>query len=249
MGVFVGLLIVTIMLNVAAKRCELYSVAKPYGGKYCTGESTGTLQLLSHQCRYICLQSATCKAYNYNITEGTCTRFKSPCPQVFSDPAMEFVVFRETPVNQCYEWVPYNAGDPLDERMIATDSPWFIVSRLKVNSNDVICYFTTKSNACWGTLGGPEYSTHQGYRCERLRIVEGCTIFWVSYTAGEQLPSQTVIGGAMANGDVVYVVKFDRIHRNKVFSISGYYIEGATHAISNYYGVRHSVIMMVMVML
>ena len=251
MGVFASLSLLTVktMVNVRADRCELYDLAMPYGGRYCIGEGIVTPKLLPHECRYVCLQSPTCRAYNYNVTERTCTRFTFPCPQAFSDQVMEFVVFSETPVNQCYEWVPYSRGDPLGERMIATDSPWCIVSRLQVNGNDVVSFFVTDKDHCWGTFGETGYSTKQGYRCERLRVVEGCTIFWVPYTAGNPLPSRAVIGGAMANGDVPYVVKFDCIHNGKVESISGYYIEGATHAISGYYSTRYSTNMTMMVVL
>ena len=181
--------------------------------------------LLPHQCRYLCLQSVTCKAYNYNATMKTCTRFTSPCPKAFSDPDMAFMVLRETPVNQCYEWVLYT-GDPVHERMIQTDNDWLIVSRLKVYGNDVVCYFTGVSNTCWATLVTTEYSTRQGHQCERLRVVEGCTITWVSYTAGEPLPPNAVIGGVLANGDVPYVVKFDCcVYSNIMINIVGYYIE------------------------
>ena len=249
MDMFLELFTAAVVMDVTAYRCKMYSLSMPYGGRYCIGESIGTLKLLPHQCRYICLQSATCKAYNYNVTERICTCFTSPCPQAYSDPAMEFVVLRETPVIQCYEWVPYSRGDPLDERMIATDSPVHIVSRLHVNGNDVVGYLSTNSWYCYGTLGNTEYTTYQGYSCERLRVVEGCTIFWVPYTAGRPLPSQAVIGGVMANGDVVYVVKFDCIFNGKVKSISGYYIEGAPHATSGYAGTRHLAAMMMMVVL
>ena len=221
----------------------------PYEGRYCAGEGTVTPKLLPHECLYICLQSPTCRAYNYTVTEETCTRFTSPCPQAYSDPLMEYVVFRETPVHQCYEWVTYNSGDPLGERMTATDSPWCIVSRLQVNGNDVVSYFVTDSDHCWGTFEKTEYSTKQGYRCERLRVVEGSTPFWVPYKAGEPLPSRAVIGGTMANGDVPYVVKFDCIYKSKVESISSYYIEGATHAISGYHWPQYSTNMMKMVVL
>ena len=183
------------MFNVAVRRCELYNLWKPHGGRCCTGEGTVTRKLLHHQCLYICLQSTTCKAYNYNITEETCTRFASVCPQAYSDPTMECVVFRKTPINQCYEWVPCNSRDPIDERMIATDCPSYIVARLHVSGNDVVCYFSTISDAWWGNLEGTEYSTRQGYQCERLHAVKGCTIYWVPYTAGGTLPSHWMCHG------------------------------------------------------
>ena len=219
----------------------------PYGGIFCIGEGIVTHNLLPHQCRYICLHSAPCEAYNYNVTDGKCTRLTSPCPQAFSDPVMEFVVFRETPVNHCYEWVPYTSGDPLDERMIATDTPWLIVARLQVNDNGVVGYMTTRNRNCYGTFGETGYNSNL-HRCERLRVMEGCTIFWVAYIAGDTLPSTVVIGGVLANGDVAYVVKFDIFYRGSK-NISGYYIESDPHAISGYAGKRRSTAVMMMVVL
>ena len=248
MGVFVVLLAVASVVYATPKICEWYSLTLPYGGRYCIGEGDVTRKLLPHQCRFLCLQSVTCRAYNYNVTEGTCTRFTSPCPQAYSDPTMEFVVFRKTVINKCYVWVPYSYGDPLDERMISTDIPEYIVSRLKVSGNDVVCYMTTNNGKCYGTLGGIEYNSDV-YGCERLCVMEGCTTFWVPYTAGGPLPSRAVIGGVMANGDVAYVVKFDIIHNGDVKSISGYYIRGAAHATSGFAGTRHAKIMMMMVVL
>ena len=157
-------------------------------------------------------------------------------------------MFRETPVHQCYECVTYNSGDPLDERMITTDHPMCIVSRLVVDGSDVVGYFFTDKGHCYGTVGDREYNTEGGYLCERLRVIEGCTIFWVPYIAGDRLPSNAVIGGAMANANVSYVVKFDVIPNGEM-SISAYYIEGAPYAISGYYGTRHSATMMMMVVL
>ena len=247
MVVFVVLLVVATALQVTAIRCGWFSLTLPYRGRFCIGEGTVIRNLLPRQCRHVCLQSATCKAYNYNVTGGTCTRFTSPCPQAYSDPIMEFVVFRETPTNKCYEWVSYSRGDPLDERMIATDSPWCIVARLQVNGNDVVSYMIPKKRKCIGTFEGTEYNSVL-YQCERLRVMEGCTIFFVPYTAGSPLPSRVVIGGVIANGDVAYVVKFDIIHNGNK-SISGYYIEGASHATSGYAGTRHSRTMMMMVVL
>ena len=250
MAVFKAFMAMAFVQNITASRCEWYHLSMPYGGRYCPGVGTVTPDLLPHQCRYLCLQSVTCKAYNYNATIKTCTRFTSPCPKAFSDPDMAFMVVRETPVNQCYEWVLYSPGDPVDERMIQTDTYWHIMSRLKVYGNDVVCFFTSVSNTCWATLAGVEYSTRQGHQCERLRVVEGCTITWVSYTAGEPLPPNAVIGGVLANGDVPYVVKFDCcIVRTILVNIAGYYVEGATHAISGYTGTRYATSMMMMVVI
>ena len=193
------------------------------------------------------LSSTATTLLSSSALSSTVTTLLSSC--TFST-ATEFVILREMPANQCYEWVPYSPGDPLDERMIATDSPWCIVARLQVSGNDVISYFVRGMDHCYGALEDTEYSTEHGYQCERLRVVEGCTIFWVPYTAGGPLPSQAVIGGSMANGEVPYVVKYDVIHNGAVDNIIGNYIEGGTHIIGTYGGEpQMSVTMMVMVVL
>ena len=104
-GVFVIFLPVATALRVATNKCEWFSLTLPYRGRFCIGEDAVTRNLLPHQCRHICLQSVNCKAYNYNCTEKTCTRFILACPQVYSDPIMECAALREIPINQCYEWV------------------------------------------------------------------------------------------------------------------------------------------------
>ena len=247
--VSMALLVAVAIANVKAENCEMYSLSMPYNGRYCTGVGTVTRKLLPHQCRFMCLQSAICKAYNYNTTSETCTRFTSPCPQAIGDPVMEFVVFRETFAKQCYEWVPYSPGDTLDERMISTDTSVIIVARLEVDGNHLVCYFFYDS-ACYCSLGPTQYSNTQGYPCDRLRVVEGCTVFWVPYTAGEPIPTQAVIGGSMANGDVAYVIKFGHLHTDgQVWDIAGYYVEGTPQAISPFHGVHYSTNVMMMVVL
>ena len=123
------------------------------------------------------------------------------------------------------------------------------MARLQVNGNDVVSYFVISADACYGTLVHTEYNSHQGHQCERLRVVEGCTIFWVPYTAGRPLQPNAAIGGFLANDVVPYVVKFDIIHKGAMKSISGHYIKGDPHAISGFAGTRHSTTMVMMVVL
>ena len=83
------------------------------------------------------------------------------------------------------------------------------MARLQVNNTGVVSHFTVGVDHCFGGLGKTEHSTVHGYQCERQRVDEGFTFFWVPYTAGWPLPCQAVIGGFMANGDVPYVVRYD----------------------------------------
>ena len=119
-----------------------------------------THHVLPHQCRYMCLQSVICRAYNYNATDGTCTLFRTPCPQAFAEALMEFAVLTQKSSDECYQWIPYVPGDAIDSRMVYTDNAGLL----------------------------PEFGSSQGYPCQRLRIEEDCTIIWVPYTAPDSIP-------------------------------------------------------------
>ena len=243
-----ALLLVVIPPTVAVKHCKLFSPSMPLEGKYCPGEGIDTPNLLPHQCKYICLQSISCKAYNYNTTERTCTRFTSPCSLAIADTMMEFMVFTERATDQCYQWIPYSSGDTIDPRMIPTDDPGRLICRMKKDGSDIVCYFHTTQFRCYGSGGGPEMNNDQGYPCQRMRIVDDCTVFWVPYTAGDLINPRAVTAGHTANGDVVYVTKFDHNYP-PMKSLAGHYVEGADQTIGTFGGTWTSTTMMMMVVL
>ena len=137
-----SLVLFTSLSTISAEYCEEYSLFMSYSGRYCTGEGDSNLVMPALHCQATCLQSAICNAYNYNVSKGICTCFTSPCPEAKSDPIMEFVVFTKKPSQGCYEWVPYSAGDTADDRMIYTDNPRHIISRMQRDGNDVGVIFT-----------------------------------------------------------------------------------------------------------
>ena len=243
------LVLVTSLATTPAEYCEEYRLFMSYSGRYCTGEGDSNQVILPHHCQAACLQSATCNAYNYNATERICTRFTSPCPEAKSDPFMEFVVFTQRPYEKCYEWVPYSAGDTADGRMIYTDHPLHMISRMQKEGNDFGCHFHTKNSNCYVRTGDTVFDKDECYPCQRLRIKEGCTVFWVPYIARNPIPPRAVITGHMANGDRVYVTKFD-YNQPPVNSLAGHYVEGAENTFSDYGGgTRRSSAMMIMVVL
>ena len=69
--------------------------------------------------------------------------------------------------------------------------------------------------------------------------MEDCIVFWVPYIAGHPINPISVIGGHMANGDVVYVTKFD-YNYPPVISLAGHYVEGADHTVATAGGVAWS---------
>ena len=235
-----------IPLFIAAEHCSQYSLSMSYEGRYCPGDGTVTPHLLPHQCRYICVHSNNFRAYNYNATEGTCTRFTSPCPEAFPDTMMEFAVFTEKPIDQCYRWITYSSGDVVDPRMISTGEQKLLICRMQKDGSDRMGHFHTIRRVCYSCRGSSVFNSRSGYLCQRLRIMEECTIFWVPYTAQDPIHPRAAIGGHMVNGDVVYITKFDY----NGLSLAGHYVEGATFATTPYGGVaQRSSTMMMMVIL
>ena len=162
---------------------------------------------------------------------------------------MEFVVFTKKPYQGYHEWVAYSAGDPADDRTIYTDDPRRMISRMQRDGNDFGCYFYTQFAACFTSSGGSEFHNQEGYPCQRLQIKEVCTIFWVPYIARDPIPPRAVITGHMANGDRVYVTKFD-YNQPPVQSLAGHYVEGAENTFADHAGGnRSSSAMMMMVVL
>ena len=244
-----SIVVITILAALAAENCKLLSVSKPYSGIYCPGNGLAIPRLLLDQYRYTCLGSPTCNAYNYNSTERTCTRFTSPCLQAIPNSVMEFAVFTEKSMDQCYVWVPYSPGDAVDPRMVSTDDAHRIICRMQKDDDDILCYFDSRSSACYAIWEYPEFNNNQGYPCQRLRITDECTIFWVPYTAGHPVNPRSAIGGHMANGDVVYVTKFDDSFP-PVISLAGHYVHGADRTIATTGGVvRSSSTMMMLIVL
>ena len=80
--------------------------------------------------------------------------------------------------------------------------------------------------------------------------MDGCTVNWFPYTARDPIPLRAVAAGQMANGDTVYVTKFDYVHNGNSRNFPGHYVEGAAETVADYGGsARRSTTMMMMVVL
>ena len=235
--------------------CNSYDMYASYvipGGRYCPTEGTALPNCLTiHQCKYLCLQSANCAAVNHNAADNVCTFLHNPCPLAHPLPGMEYFVFTLRPTHQCFQWVPYTSGDVTDDRMIASQIGAQMVSRIMYNRNYIIGYQYIPLGRCYTytTVDNRIVSSRESSPCERLRIADECTVFWISYTAGDRIPARTVTGGHMANGEIAHVIKFDIVYNGDTVTISGYYTEGAPHAVSAYYGKRTSNTMKMLVIL
>ena len=241
------------VIRATEANCHSYGFSEsPPGGPYCATGDTALRNMGFNQCMYVCLQSVNCAAFNHNATEDECTLLGKPCPLAQQDPDMAYSSFSETPVQKCSQWIPYTSGEAIDDRMIASQINRVMVGRIKYRDNFIIGFEYIPHGKCYTYMNATvdnHISSGSSAQCERLRIADDCTAFWIPYTAGDRLPARAVTGGHMASGDVAYVVKFDIVYGGEALTISGYYTEGAQYAISYYYRLRSSSTMMMLLIL
>ena len=236
-------------IRATAANCHSYGFSESLpGGRYCATGDTALRNTGFNQCMYVCLQSVNCAAFNHNIIEDECTLLHKPCPLAQQDPEMAYFIFSETPVQKCSQWIPYTSGEAIDDRMIASQINRVMVGRIKYKDNFIIGFEYIPHGKChtYSTVDDQIVSSGLSAPCERLRIADDCTAFWMPYTAGDRLPARAVTGGHMASGEVAYVVKFDIVYNGEVATISGYYTEGAQYAFSVYHGLVSSSTMMML---
>ena len=181
---------------VSTQQCQLLDSTSMLSGKYCPVNGVKSVNALPRHCRAICLQTQSCAAYNYNITDNTCTRLTATCPLAKSNPVMEFgkLIAKKNP--DCHQWIPFTRGDPRDERMVSPDdSQHRTVARTVSAGAEHFGYYHEPQDACYVATSSNTSAKMTGYPCQRLRIAEGCTAFWAPYAAGNPLPSNAFIGG------------------------------------------------------
>ena len=231
---FVGILVAVVSFaGILTQHCKVYDISSIYG-RFCTMSG---LQFHSppELCIHACLEWDSCIAFSYNATDGTCTITSEPCPLALSVPEMDkymFAVFSEKPLAQCFLWLPFNRHEPVDDRPVIFKHHYSdaTVARLKKNNVTTLGYEVLGLRGCFASTpdSGKINGIIEKWKCERLRIVNGCTAIWVPYNAGESLPARAVTGGAMPSGDVMYVAKLQS--GGRVFC--GYYTEEGQEAVA-----------------
>ena len=81
--------------------CHVYDMYNSYeihGGRYCPMEGAAlSYDLTIHHCKYLCLQSTNCAAFNHDTADNNCTFLRNPFPLAHGAPGMEYFVFTAKP--------------------------------------------------------------------------------------------------------------------------------------------------------
>ena len=234
---YISLILISIYIRNTNADCHLFEIAPLSIGRFCPTDAIPQRPVEAHECKYHCIQSKFCSAFNYNHTHKSCTRIVNPCAMALSYPDVQYTVFAQRPANQCYEWVFYDSSvtdDVMEDRTIHTDRAGLKVSRLQKDGNDIVGYLVHGFKNCYGWYVDRQIDSISGLLCQYLRVKEGCSLFWVPYIVGQSLPPRSVIGGKMANGDVNHVIKFRKLLSAGLIHAAGYFTTGTSYGVGFY---------------
>ena len=249
-------LLLCIFYNIPYTRssCSPVSTTPRLPGYFCTAvDATVLPSVLEHECTLTCAQTSTCAATNYNTSDNTCSLLPTTCPRARNDPDMVYAIFNADRDN-CMEWQHYSPRMAVDERWPTIKhggniqlSEQHRIARLVLNGNIYPGYLVPFPNKrCFTANEIQEHHTQDA--CEVLRVREGCTLAFVSYTVGNIIPHDAVASEGTAGGTMRYIAVIEDPDYGEQ-PIVGYYIVGTPNAVYQYYGVRFTSQMQLIIVL
>ena len=239
LGIEIIVFINLCLLYYICANCNALFAMRNFSWGYCLGVHSQHLSLSYHDCNFLCIQKTTCAATNYmNDTEGrVCSLLLNPCHQLSAVQHMTYTFYTSVDRDQCLEWVNYNQGMVADEQWALTrpggDDGNRVLARLLYAGTYYPGYFSPYHSICFGAKWHVRFDTRSGILCQILRVREGCVTAFVSYTAGDILPTGVVTGGSMSDGRKNYIAVY-QVPGRPTKSVGGFYTEGTTFGVGTY---------------
>ena len=156
--------------------------------------------ITNHHCTHRCITLQGCLLVNYNVEERYCSLSNMQCLEYIADDGFVLAYFGSKEA-LCIKRVSYTLYE--DTKAIVSQTcdskPWLATCMLgrlvSPNSYAPPGKFFKSSQRVWSVLDGK--LTKRGTK-EILNIQDGCGFTWVSYTAGDTIPTCAVVGGYLA---------------------------------------------------
>ena len=209
----------------------------------------------SYICRHICAQSNDCSITNYNTVENLCLISNDTCffLQKDTDYQMNYISIRKR--DSCIEWVSNsNFGQAMpviseDCDLLGSERPCYVGRRVSSNHSLPGKYHRHDifEEGLWTVFNGQLYTTGD---MEILDVHPDCQVTWMSFTAGDPVPFNAVIGGYMDGGDsILYVIRGKADHLGNMFTVFGYYFPETEQGYLEYYGVHVLTVMDMLILM
>ena len=224
-------------------------------GLYCH-DVNGSVSLIvpAHECTLLCIQRSKCIATNYNSSDGTCQLLPATCLQASEDPSMTHTIFSRVNSEQCLEWMDHYEWMPADERRVMTkvggDGEQRVMARMIYGGEYYPSHYYPRYDKCFCTNGSLAIKSSRRVLCQILRMREGCTMAFMSYTAGDVLPVGALAVPNLLQHKSRYIAAIEMPSNNVLGRVvAGWYTIGADHAMYAHNGIKTSTEMKLMVVL
>ena len=212
--------------------CTHLITTKPLNGYHCPFDS-GTVQL-SHVpdyiCTHYCVSRLQCPLMSYYVNKGICLLHKRLCVQMVQDSEQMFssIISYQTVKYECISWLPYHLRN-------ISENYRFVHMVYRNKSSHVIRLYH-KNEILPGRIGNSKVKTvsladdtsritvNPDAATEYVVVSDVCSIAWVPYVAGNEIPSRAVVGGQRADGGPLFVAALWTTNDDKEQRYSyGYY--------------------------
>ena len=215
--------------------CVSRYISRPFNGYYCQQSNNIVISYTDfQQCIGTCIRNKTCWSLSYNHSGHVCVQGEEPCVTANRSNDFTMVIVKSIPFSHCSEWTPFNAthGSKQGFPKRTIQVPLNFNNRIsgvarRVTTTELLSgRSTTHAYVAYmlDSLGNKHVLT-DGY--DILVVGDNCSTAWVSYTAGDPIPTGAVIAGKdNLTGRYHYVV----CQRDTNYMFLTTYAEGADHA-------------------
>ena len=208
--------------------CTNVTIKKPLDGYYCTSD-TNTVQLSNvpyHLCTHYCISVWQCPMLSYYENKAMCLVYREICVVMVkgTEEVFRSIMLYEPPKNECISWLPYQGSDPSGERLVYKDSNYLIRQH---HNNEILPGKVKKPSMKVRTVSlfnGPiRINKEANSKTEFLVVSDVCSIAWVPYVAGNEMPSRAVVGGQTVDGRPLFVASLWTADTSTNMGVFGYY--------------------------
>ena len=179
-----------------------------------------------HNCVINCSRRQDCQVVNFNSLSQICYLTDQPCMILEADD--HHATYFKPPPDTCLRWISLGQHSP-DHAIYLHPCH---IPRHKIY---LYCYIGRRMSPPH-TLPGSVYLYDETYTAldgnivrtgswEALQVTPGCPVQWIPYTAGNDIPTRSVIGGHLASGTSsnIYIIRVKTIWNGYGIILPGYY--------------------------
>ena len=195
--------------------CTNSITKKLINGYYCSAD-TNTVQFYyvpQHLCTHYCISIFQCPMLSYHVNKSLCLLHKDICVEMVPAKQQVFssIILYRSPINECISWLAYGGSIPDGKRLVYMEQyNRHYIGRLHYNHEllpgKVVKgsqHVTLKSVSLVNGLNA--ISKDIDFDMEYLVVSDSCSVTWMPYVTGNQMPSRAVVGGWKSNGGPLLV--------------------------------------------